>query len=186
MMEWSNFMKLKGSLFVEVYGSLLNCNERRGIFCAGGLMEARGEIKRNGILSFDRRSIQRGEAVLNFVKTGNPTNVYYTKVYEVDKKAFYAIMIREMGLETAWNFMCGKRIKPDDYRPVKMSSEFGETYIFVIPEKGRRLTPTNSEAPYVRIVREGIYESFSRGEREVNLKALNRAIVESQKQSARN
>jgi hypothetical protein len=186
MVKQNDFIKSKENLLVEVYGSLLNCNERRGIFCAGGLMEARGEIKRNGKLSFGRRSIQRCEAVLNFVKTGNPTHVYYTKVYEVDKKAFYAIMIREMGLETARKFMCGKRIKPDDYRPVKMSSEFGETYIFVIPEEGRRLTLTNSEAPYVRIVREGIYESFSGGEREVNLKALERAIVESQKQSARN
>jgi hypothetical protein len=42
----------------------------------------------------------------------------------VDKKAFHAIMIREMGLETIRKFMCGERIKPDDYRPVKMSSEF--------------------------------------------------------------
>jgi len=148
-------------------------------------MKAIGEIKRTGKLSFDRYSIQRREAVLNFVKTGSSTDVYYTKVYEVDKKAFYAIMDREMGSETARKFICGKRIKPNDYRPVKMSSEeFGETYIFVIPEEGRQPTPTNSEKPYVRIVREGIYESFGGKEREVNLKALERAVIESKKQSA--
>jgi len=94
-------------------------------------------------------------------------------------------MIREMGLETIRKFMCGERIKPDDYRPVKMSSEFGETYIFVIQKEGRKLTPTNSEAPYVSIVRDGICESFNGVERETNLKALKRAIIESQKQKCK-
>jgi hypothetical protein len=32
MMKWSDFIKSKGNLFDEVYGFLLNCNERRGYY----------------------------------------------------------------------------------------------------------------------------------------------------------
>jgi len=171
---------------VEGYGSLLNCKERQKILCIGGMMKAIREIKRTRWkLSFDRRSIKRCEAVLNLVETGNHADIYWTKVYEVDDEAFNAIMDREMGRETARKWLCGKRIKPDSYRPIKMDSELGETYLFIILEEGRKLTPTSESSKYVQIVREGICESFSGEERDINLKALEKAVIESKKQRLR-
>jgi len=167
---------------VEVYGSLLNCQERQRMLCTGGMMKAIGEIKRIGWkLSFDRRSIQRCEAVLNLVKTGDPTDIYYTKVYEVNCEAFYAIMDREMGRGTARKWICSESIELDNYRPVKMESELGETHLFIIPEEGRKPTPTNESSNYVQIVRDGIFESFSGEERDINLKALEKAVIKSGK-----
>ncbi len=171
---------------VEVYGSLLNSEQRQEILDEGGTIEEVGDIKRSGWkLSFDKRSRTWKEAVSNLVETGNNQDVYYTKVYKVDKKAFNAIMDREMGQESAEKWRQKKPIDSDSYRPVKMPSEFGDTTIFLIPEEGRQPTPTNTEAKYVNTVRKGIPESFKEEKQETNLGALERAILESKQEARR-
>lgn len=164
------------SRLVEVYGSLLNPNQRKGI-----RTKEAGKVERTGWkLSFDRLSSRRGEAVLNLVETGDPEYVYYRTVYRVDGKAYNAILEREMGKPTGRKWKRGKRIDPNSYRPIQLDSEFGITDIFIIPEEGRRPTATNSNAIYVKIVRKGIEESHCGHQREVNLQALERAVKESQ------
>jgi len=166
---------------VEVYGSLLKSKQREKEV-KKGIMKEIGKVERRGWkLSFDRKSTERQEAVLNFVHTGNPEDVYYTTVYEVDDNAYVDIMEREMGEQTAKIWKQGKRIGANNYRPIQLDSEFGKTEIFIIPDEGRKITKTNWEAGYVKTVRDGIEESYKDKpiQIEANLKALKRAVEES-------
>jgi hypothetical protein len=112
MMKWSDFIKSKGNLFDEVYGFLLNCSEKTGVLCAGGLMKTRGEIKETLYCPLINVACKDARLCLISWKLEIPLHVYYSKVYEVDKKAFHAIMIREMGLETIRKFMCVNVLSP--------------------------------------------------------------------------
>jgi len=165
---------------VEVYGSLLNSEQRNKLISKGGMMEKIGDIRRNGWkISFDRCSKTWKGAVLNFVRTGSNEDIYYTEVYRADKKAFDEIAKREMGPKTFEKWRQREPIDNGSYRPEKLSSKFGETIAFLIPEKGRQPTPIDVEADYVNVVKEGIIESFRGKKRESDLEALRKAVEES-------
>jgi len=85
---------------IEVYGSLLYSEQREKPPLRKGMIIELGKQPRIGWkLSFDKFSSTWGEAVLNFVWTGNKDDVYYTTVYEVDTVGYDAVMEREMGKE---------------------------------------------------------------------------------------
>lgn len=63
-------------MLVEVYGSLLNQDERKKI---RGTMAEKGKVERKAWkLSFDKKRIGRDEAVLNFVPTNDVNDLYYS------------------------------------------------------------------------------------------------------------
>jgi hypothetical protein len=164
---------------VEVFGSLLNPKERMEVLKNGGRMEERGVIKRAGWqLSFDKYNINH-EAVLNLVNTNSKEDIYYTKVYKTDEKAFETIMEREMGPKTADKWRRERIVNSNSYKPMAMSSDFGETCIFLIPEEGHQNTSTNIKAKYVNIVKDGIIHSFQGRKRKNNLRVLFQAISRS-------
>jgi len=164
---------------VEVYGSLLNFGERRKLLKHGSCREV-GKVKRIGWkLSFDRFSENRQEAVLNFVLTRDSNDVFYTTVFEVDEKVYEALLKREMGNQTAVKWKRNEPILDTSYRPIEMDSQFGKVKMFIIPEEGRQLTQTTYDAEYVKVVNCGIEESYEGEMKEVNLKALERAVRES-------
>lgn len=165
--------------FVEVYGSLLNSEERKELLKHGIFREV-GKIKRIGWkLSFDRFSKNRHEAVFNFVQTKDSNDVFYTTVFEVDEKVYEAMLKREMGNQTAEKWKRKEPIPDTSYRPVEIDGPFGKVEIFVIPEEGRQLTPTTHDAEYVQTVKRGIEQSYQGEMNEANLKALYRAVRES-------
>ena len=167
---------------VEIYGSLLNSKEREKALSGKGIMIELGKEERIGWkLSFDKYSKTWNEAVLNFVYTGNQSDVYYTSIYEVDDCAYCRIMDREMGKITSNKWKHYEQIKDDSYRPKQLDSRFGKTDIFIIPEEGRKLTETCGEAKYVKVVRAGIKENYKNMPTmmEANLNVLKRAIEES-------
>ena len=165
---------------VEVYGSLLNSEERSKLLRYGTCREVGKEKRVGWKLSFDKRSTSRGEAVLNFVQTGDQDDVFYTTVFEVDEKVYEALLKREMGNQTAMRWKRNESIPDTSYRPIKIDSKFGKVNIFIIPETGRILTPTTHNADYVKIVKRGIEESYQGEMKGVNLKALEKAVQESQ------
>lgn len=168
---------------VEIYGSLLNSTERTELLEHGNCREV-GKVKRGGWkLSFDRFSKTRGEAVLNLVQTGDSNDIFYTTVFEVDENVYEELLKREMGNQTAIRWKRKKSIPDTSYRPIEIDSSFGEVKIFIIPEEGRKLTPTTHEAGYVKIVKLGIEEGYEGEMKEANLKALERALQESSQSS---
>lgn len=171
---------------VEVYGSLLSSSERKKILKNGGKIDEVGDVKRVGWeLSFDRYSKERQEAVLNLFQTESKRDVFYTKIYKADSKAFDAVREREMGPETAKKWLKNELVPLNSYRPIKLNSQFGYTTIFLIPKEGRLPTETRKKASYVRIVRQGIKESFEGHKKKTNLKMLHRAIELSQPEAIR-
>ncbi len=153
-------MSTKRTRLVQVYGSLLNSEERKPIL-EKGIMKKLGTEKRSGWkLSFDRCSSNRKEAVLNFVNTGNSEDVYYTTIFKVDDNAYCEVMKREMGKDNAEKWKQCKLIPLNAYRPKTLDSSFDKTEVFLIPEEERKPTQTHWEADYVKIVREGIGESY--------------------------
>jgi len=168
-------------MLVEVYGSLLNQDERKLI---KGKMTIKGIVERRGWkLFFGKKSFSRKEAVLNFVQTHDSSDVYYTCVYEVDAETYAEIMLLEMGQGNAGKCRQSQAVKFNSYRPLRLESNLGTTEVFVIP-KTEQLSPSTSwDAKYVTIVRQGIEESFKEfpKEREVNLQALKKAVEESGK-----
>jgi len=166
-------------MLVEVYGSLLNQDERNRI--KGAMME-KGTVERKGWkLSFDKKSFGRNEAVLNLVQTNDSNDVYFTTVYEVDQDAYIEIMRREMGQLNIEKQRNSQAVKFNSYRPFQLESNLGATHIFIIPENERLPIATSGEAEYVVIVRRGIEESFKDmpKEKDVNLQALKKAVEES-------
>ncbi len=166
-------------MLIEVYGSLLNQNERKKI---KGTITEKGKVERKGWkLSFDKKSFGRNEAVLNLVRTNNPNDVYYTCVYEVDNETYTEIMRREMGQGNIEKWKNGEAVKFNSYRPFQLESNLGTTQVFIIPEAERLPTTTSWEAEDVVIVRRGIEESFKDmpKEKEVNLQVLKKAVEES-------
>jgi len=164
---------------VEVFGSLLDPKQRSKVLKSGGKMEKVGDVKRTGWkLSFDKYNI-KGEAVLNLIKTRSKKDVYYTKVYKTDAKAFNAIMEREMGPITADKWRRGRKVNINSYKPTVMSSEFGETVIFLISEEGRQTVSTNIKSTYVNTVKDGIIQSFRGRKKKTNLRVLFQAISRS-------
>jgi len=126
-------MSTRKTRLVEVFGSLLNSEQREKTFKKGIVREI-GKLKREGWkLSFDRKSIEREEAVLNLVHTGNPEDVYYTTIFEVDGNAYAEVMEREMGEKNAKKWNQGEKIGSNCYRPKSLDSEFGKTEVFIIP-----------------------------------------------------
>lgn len=167
---------------VEVYGSLLNGEEREKTLKGKGVMKEVGKVKRTGWkLSFDRYSKCWEGAVLNFVYTGNQKDVYYTTVYEVDASAYEKVTNREMGEDTGEKWRRGRQVCDNSYRPIQLYSEFGISDIFIILFEGRKKKEANSEDKYVSQVREGIKEAYKEKPTRLkaNLKALDRAIKES-------
>jgi hypothetical protein len=172
-------------VLIEVYGSLLNRDERKKI---KGTMTEKGKVERKGwTLSFDKKSFSRSEAVLNFVRTNNSNDVYYTCVYEVDADTHTEVLRREMGQGNAEKWLHSEAVKFNSYRPLRLESNLGTTEIFVIPETERLLTPTSWDAEYVVIVRKGIDESFKDmpKEKAVNLQVLKKAVEESNRKGKR-
>ena len=170
-------------MLIEVYGSLLNQEERKKI---KGTMTEKGKVERKGWkLSFDKNSFTRNEAVLNLVRTNNSNDVYYTCVYEVDADTHTDVLRREMGQGNVGKWMQGEAVKFNSYRPLRLESNLGTTEVFVIPETERLPTPTSWEAEYVVIVRRGIEESFKDMPKEkgVNLQALKKAVEESNRKA---
>jgi hypothetical protein len=166
-------------MLIEVYGSLLNQDERKKI---KGTMTEKGKIERKGWkLSFDKKSFGQNEAILNLVRTNDPADAYYTCVYEVDEEAHTEIMRREMGQGNIERWTLGVPVRYNSYLPQRLESSFGTTEVFVIPEKERKPTSTIWEALYVRVVRKGIEESFKDmpKEKEINLQVLKKAVEES-------
>ena len=166
-------------MLVEVYGSLLNSDERNKI---KGTITEKGIVERKGWKpSFDKKSHARKEAVLNLVQTNDSNDVYYTCVYDVDNEAYADIMTREMGLANIENRKNSGQDKFNSYRPLQLESPLGTTRIFVIPKNERVPNTTSWDAPYVVIVRKGIEARFTNRakEKEVNLLALKRAVEES-------
>lgn len=166
-------------MLIEVYGSLLNQDERNKI---KGTMMKKGTIERKGWkLSFDKKSFGRNEAVLNLIQTNDSNDVYYTCVYEVDNDAYTEIMRREMGQANIERRKNSEAAKFNSYRPFQLESNLGTTHIFIIPENERLPIATSWEAEYVIIVRRGIEASFKDmpKEKEVNLQALKKAVEES-------
>ena len=166
-------------LLVEVYGSLLNRDERKKI---KGAMTEKGIIERKGWKpSFDKKSHARNEAVLNLVQTNDSNDVYYTYVYEADNEAYAEIMNREMGRANIENRKNSEQPKFNSYRPVQLESNMGTTRIFIIPKNERIPNTTSWDAEYVTIVRRGIEQSFKNKptEKAVNLEALKKAVEQS-------
>jgi hypothetical protein len=166
-------------MLVEVYGSLLNPDERNKI---KGTMTEKGIIERKGWKpSFDSKSHARSEAVLNLVQTNDSNDVYYTYVYETDNDAYADIMNREMGQANIEKRKNSESAKFNSYRIVQLESNLGTTRIFIIPENERIPNTTSWDAEYVVIVRKGIETSFKNRpkEKEVNLEALKKAVEES-------
>ena len=166
-------------MLIEVYGSLLNQYERNKI---PGTMTEKGKVERKGWkLSFDKKSYNRSEAILNMVRTNNSNDVYYTCVYEVDEVTHAEIMELEMEKGTVQRWRQGLPVKFNSYLPQQLESNLGTTEIFIIPQKERNPTPTTWDADYVKVVRKGIEETFKDmpKEKEVNLQALKRAVEES-------
>ena len=166
-------------MLIEVYGSLLNQDERKKI---KGTMTEKGIIERKGWkLSFDKKSFGRNEAVLNLVRTNDANDVYYTCVYEVDNDTYTEIMKREMGQKNIEKWRNGESVKFNSYRPFQLESNLGTTQIFIIPEDERLPITTSWEAEDVVIVRKGVEESFKDmpKEKEANLQALKKAVEES-------
>lgn len=169
---------------IEVFGSLLNSKEREKAPLRKGMMIELGKQERIGWkISFDKLSIKRKEAVLNFVWTGNKKDVYYTTVYQADTVAFDAIMALEMGETTAKEWKHGRAIEIGSYRPFTLASEFGNTAVFIIPCEERKRTPTNRETNYFKTVEEGIEESYKDTPhmKAKNLECLEKAVEESTK-----
>lgn len=173
---------------VEVYGSLLNQKQRQEMLGGKntskeeGTMKEIGKVKREGWkLSFDRYSEKKEQAVLNLVYTGNPKDMFYTTVYEVDLIAYEKVLNREMGEQTAKRWKHGRLSDANSYRPIQLDSQFGITNIFIVPFHGRQRAQTHSKADYVKTVRKGIEESYKYmpTQKEVNLEALKRAVDES-------
>jgi len=181
-------MSTKRTRLVEVYGSLLNSQEREEI-AKIGVMEEVGKVeRREWKLSFDRQSSRsgrwKGEAVLNFVFTDNQEDVYYTTVFEVDDIAYSKVMEREMGSSMVEKWKQGRLVKKNRYRPIQLEpSRYGITDIFIIPQEGRKIIPAHWEDKYVNTVWTGIRESYKKcpHQMEVNLNALKRAVEESNK-----
>jgi len=166
-------------MLIEVYGSLLNQDERKKI---KGTMIEKGKVERKGWkLSFDKKSFGQNEAVLNLVRTNDSKDVYYTCVYEVDNATYTEIMRREMGQGNIEKWKNGEAVKFNSYRPFQLESNLGTTQIFIIPEDERLPITTIWEAEYVVIVRRGIEENFKDmpKEKAVNLQALKKAVEES-------
>jgi hypothetical protein len=157
-------------MLIEVYGSLLNPDERKII---KGKITKKGQVERKGWkLSFDKKSFSRNEAVLNLVQTNNSHDVYYTCVYEVDAETYTEIMRREMGQGNAEKWKHSEPVKFNSYRPLRLESNLGTTEVFIIPKAERITTTTNWDAKYVVLV------DFPK-EQEVNLQALKKAVEES-------
>ena len=172
-------------MLIEVYGSLLNQDERKQI---KGTMTEKGIVERKGWKpSFDKKSHARNEAVLNLVQTNDPNDVYYTYVYEADDEAYAEIMNREMGRANIENRKNSEQAKFNSYRPVQLESNLGTTRIFIIPKNERIPNTTSWDAEYVVIVRRGIEQSFKNKptEKAVNLEALKRAVEESGQKNKR-
>jgi hypothetical protein len=166
-------------MLVEIYGSLLNADERKKI---KGTMTEKGIVERKGWKpSFDKKSHARNEAVLNLVQTNDSNDVYYTCVYEADNDAYSDIMSIEMGQANIENRKNSEQVKFNSYRLVQLESNVGTTRIFIIPKNERIPNTTSWEAPYVVIVRKGIEMSFKNRPdvKEANLWALKRAVEES-------
>jgi len=145
-------------------------------------MKEVGKVERKGWkLSFDRYSEYKKQAVLNLVYTGNAEDMFHTTVYEVDFIAYGKVLNREMGEHTVKRWKHGRLSDANSYRPIQLESEFGITDIFIIPFHGRQRAQTQWNADYVKKVREGIEESYKDMpmEKDVNLKALKRAVEES-------
>ncbi len=172
-------------MLIEVYGSLLNQDERKQI---KGTLTEKGVIERKGWKpSFDKKSHARNEAVLNLVQTNDPKDVYYTYVYEADDEAYAEIMNIEMGRANIENRKNSEQARFNSYRPVQLESIFGTTRIFIIPKNERIPNTTSWDAEYVMIVRRGIEQSFKNkpAEKAVNLEALKRAVEESGQKNKR-
>jgi hypothetical protein len=166
-------------MIIEVYGSLLNPDERNKI---KGTLTEKGKVERKGWKpSFDKKSHARNEAVLNLVQTNDSNDVYYTCVYEADNEAYTDIMNREMGRANIENRKNSEQPKFNSYRLVQLESNLGTTRIFLIPKNERVPNTTSWDAEYVVIVRRGIEVSFKDQpiEKEANLWALKRAVEES-------
>ena len=166
-------------MLVEVYGSLLNRDEKKQI---KGTMTEKGIIERRGWKpSFDKKSHARNEAVLNLVQTNDSNDVYYTYVYEADNEAYADIMNREMGRANIENRKNSEQAKFNSYRPVQLESNLGTTRIFIIPKNERIPNTTSWDAEYVVIVRRGIEQSFKKWptEKAINLEALKKAVERS-------
>ena len=166
-------------MLIEVYGSLLNQDERKQI---KGTMTEKGIIERKGWKpSFDKKSHARREPVLNLVQSNDPNDVYYTYVYEADNEAYAEIMNIEMGRANIENRRNSEQAKFNSFRPVQLESNLGTTRIFIIPKNERIPNTTTWDAEYVLIVRRGIEQSFKNKPKEkaVNLEALKKAIEES-------
>lgn len=158
----------------------MNSKERAKLLADGGTLDEVGDVARKGWrLSFDRRSTERKGAVLNLVETGEMDAFFFTKVFKANRQAFMAIMEREMGSITSRMWRNGEKIPDNTYLPVKMQSEFGETYVFLIPEKGCIPTLASCDDEYVKIVEDGIKECFEGKKQSTNLYELNRAIEQS-------
>ena len=128
-------------MLIEVYGSLLNQDERKQI---KGTMTEKGIVERKGWKpSFDKKSHARNEAVLNLVQTNDPKDVYYTCVYEADDEAYAEIMNIEMGRANIENRKNSEQARFNSYRPVQLESNLGTTRIFIIP-KNERIPNTTS------------------------------------------
>ena len=173
---------------VEVYGSLLSQKERQEMLKEKnttkekGSMKEIGKVERRGWkLSFDKYSEKKAHAVLNLVYTGNPKEVFYTTVYEVDFIAYRKVMNREIGRQTTKRWKHGRLVDANSYRPIQLDSKFGITDIFIIPHHGRQRSYTHSKAKYAQKVRKGIEESYKDmpTQLKANLQALERAIKES-------
>jgi hypothetical protein len=172
-------------MLIEVYGSLLNQDERKKI---KGPMTEKGKIERKGWkLSFDKKSYGRNEAVLNLVRTNDSNDVYYTSVFEVDEDTYTEIMRREMGQGNVEKWMHGEAVSFNSYRPLQLQSNLGTTEVFIIPETEEIPTPTCLEAEYVAFVRRGIEESFKDmpKEKEINIQVLKKAVEESSRKANR-
>ncbi len=175
----TEFRSMSMTRRVEVYGSLLNPEEWRNLREIGPVREL-GKQKRTGWkLSFDKRGEKRGEAVLNLVQTSREEDVFYTTVYEVSNKVYMEILKREMGPRLAARWMRGDPLPDSSYRPLELDGKYGKTWLFIIPEEGRRTTLTTEEASYVRSVRQGIEQRYVGEKKEADLRALKRAIAES-------
>ncbi len=163
----------------------MNSTERKEIGAEGTIKKIGTQAREMWKLSFDKKSKRKKwnyRAVLNFVQTENSKDMYYTTIFEVDEKAYKAIMIREMGKRNAdkWNQNKPNEIEADSYIPFPLKSRFGDTVVFIIQKK-RTLTPTRWNTKYVRTVREGIEEGYKdmAMEKATNNNALTRAIKES-------
>ena len=86
-----------------------------------------------------------------------------------------------MGKENAKKWKQGERPNYNSYRPKSLDSKFGKTEVFVIPKEEQEPIPAHWEDKYVNTVQKGIKESYKNcpQQREVNLKALERAVEES-------